>query len=82
MNEVIQVELAEDADQQRPVAFTWDGRRYAVHHHGRQWHEDGEHHFLVMTADRRPFELVHSEALGGWRLRKSPTDFGGRPAAS
>lgn len=82
MSDHIQVEVRIDDGQPRPAAFTWNGRRFDIYHHGRQWDEGDGHHFLVMTQDRRPFELVHSDVNGSWRLAKSPVDFGGRPAMS
>ncbi|MGA9531182.1 MAG: hypothetical protein WBR18_00540 [Anaerolineales bacterium] len=82
MNELIQVEAEDHDGELRPTAFIWEGRRYAVHHHGRQWNEKGVRHFLVMTADRRPYELVYSEESGQWRLHRSPTELGSHPLTS
>lgn len=81
MDDVIQVEAEDQGGTPRPIAFHWNGRRFDISHHGRSWDEGGEHHYLVMTADLRSFELVFQPSVGQWRLRKSPADFGMRPPA-
>ena len=76
MNEAIDVEVHLMADGAiRPLAFSWRGRRYRVTSIGRQWEQDGERHFLVMTLDEQVYELAYLQKEGGWRLRRRPQDF-------
>jgi hypothetical protein len=82
MNELIHVEAENRGGALRPTAFIWAGQRHIIRDHGRQWDENGERHFLGMTVDQRPYELVYVADVGQWRLRKSPTDLGNRPPAS
>jgi hypothetical protein len=76
VNEAIAVEVRLKADGAiRPLAFSWRGKRYRVASIGRQWEQDGERHFLVMTPDERVYELAYLQKEGGWRLRRRPQDF-------
>ena len=76
MNEVIAVEVRLKADgAMRPLAFSWRGKRYRVTSIGRQWEQDGERHFLVMTPDEQVYELAYLQKEGDWRLRRRPQDF-------
>ena len=76
MNEAIAVEVRLKADGTiRPLAFSWRGKRYRVTSIGRQWEQDGERHFLVMTAGEQVYELAYRQKEGDWRLRRRPQDF-------
>ena len=76
MNESIAVEVRLKADGAiRPLAFSWRGKRYRVTSIGRQWEQDGERHFLVMTPDEQVYELAYLQKEGDWRLRRRPQDF-------
>jgi hypothetical protein len=79
MDEPIEVEagLLPNGDVQ-PRAFRWEGRLHQIAAVGRQWTEQGEHRFLVMTPDERVFELALLPDAAGWRLRRTPAAFGGR----
>jgi hypothetical protein len=79
MNEPVRVETFERAGARWPQAFHWRGRRYDIEHHGRQWEERDGRHYLVMTVDRRPFELAERRVDGTWRLVRAPSDFDHRP---
>lgn len=79
MKEPIAVEARFEADGTiRPKAFLWQGQRYRIASLGRQWEEGDEHHFLVMTADSRVYELAFLQREAAWRLVRRPQDFGGR----
>jgi len=76
VNEVIAVETRFKADGViRPLAFSWRGKRYHVASIGRQWEQDGERHFLVMTPDEQVYELAYLLKEGCWRLRRRSQDF-------
>ncbi|OGO18498.1 MAG: hypothetical protein A2Z14_19865 [Chloroflexi bacterium RBG_16_48_8] len=62
-----------------PLAFEWQGQRFTIESHGRQWEENGTHHFLVMVAGDRVFELVYLHEENQWELRRSPHDFNRHP---
>jgi hypothetical protein len=68
MSELTEVEARFGADGKITVlSFTWQGRRLPVTGAGREWDADDGHHFLVMTAGERVFELVYESAGGVWR---------------
>jgi nicotinamide-nucleotide amidase len=76
MIESIPVEARLDPDGSlRPIAFEWRGQRYQIESLGRQWQEVDSHHFLVMTAGDRVFELAYLSGENQWQLRRSPEDF-------
>ena len=76
MDEPIEVDVRFLTDGAlRPQAFRWRSRRYEIASLGRQWEEEGERRFLVMTPDERVFELAYLPAEGAWRLRRSPQSF-------
>lgn len=78
MKEPIAVEARFEADGTiRPKAFLWQGRRYRIASLGRQWEDEDERHFLVMTADNRVYELAFLLQQAAWRLIRRPQDFGG-----
>jgi hypothetical protein len=79
MDEPIEVEAKFTVDGGiHPQAFRWEGRHHPVAAVGRQWMQDGERRFLVMTPDERVFELAYLSEATAWRLRRSPSSFGGR----
>ena len=76
VNETIAVEVRLKANGAiLPLAFSWRGKRYRVTSIGRQWEQEGERHFLVMTADEQVYELAYLRKEGDWRLRRLPQDF-------
>ena len=76
MTESIPVEARFEQDGSlRPIAFEWQGRRFEIESHGRQWEESGKHHFLVMVSGDQVFELVYLRQGNQWRLKRSPKDF-------
>jgi hypothetical protein len=78
MNEPIAVEARFEVDGSiHPQTFIWQERRYPIASLGRQWEQDGERRFLVMTADSRVYEVAFLRQEGAWRLRRRPEDFGG-----
>ncbi|NIS79931.1 MAG: hypothetical protein GTO14_06940 [Anaerolineales bacterium] len=78
MNEPIAVEARFEVDGTiRPMAFIWQGRRYRITSLGRQWEQDSERRFLVMTSSYRVYEVAYLRQESAWRLRRSPEDFGG-----
>ncbi|MDQ4078797.1 MAG: CinA family protein [Chloroflexota bacterium] len=52
----------------RPLAFVWKGRSMEVTDRGREWRSDDTHHFLVMTADNRVWELRFESAALRWTI--------------
>jgi hypothetical protein len=76
VNEAIIVEVRVKTDGSiRPLAFSWRGNQYRVSSIGRQWEQDDERHFLVMTPDERVYELAYLHKEGRWRLCRRPQDF-------
>jgi len=76
VNEAIAVEVRFKADGAiRPLAFSWQGKRNQVASIGRQWEQDGERHFLVMTPDEQVYELAYLPKEECWRLCRRPQDF-------
>jgi hypothetical protein len=81
MTESIPVEARFKTDGSlRPIAFEWQDRRFEIESHGRQWEENGEHHFLVMVSGDQVFELVYLQEDNQWRLKRSPKDFNRHPS--
>ncbi len=82
MNEAIEVEARFTAEGRiLPKSFVWRERRYALAAIGRQWEEDGERRFLVMTADEQVYDLAYLPAEAAWRLRRTPQHFGSKRRA-
>jgi hypothetical protein len=75
MDDRIQVETAQD-DHLRPLAFTWEGRRYQVLEVGRQQPLEGEHRVLAMVEGDQVFELAFHLDEESWHVRRRPDDFG------
>jgi hypothetical protein len=63
----------------RPIAFEWQGQRFEIESHGRQWKEQNTHHFLVIVSGDQVFELVYLHDENQWRLRRTPHDFDRSP---
>jgi hypothetical protein len=79
MTESIPVEARFEADGSLcPIAFEWQGQRFAIQSHGRQWEEHGAHHFLVMVSGNQVFELVYLQEENQWQLERIPKDFNPR----
>ena len=77
MSDPIAVEARFERDGSiRPLAFVWEDEIRRVVSHGRQWEENGERHFLVMTADEGVYELAYQQQDGIWRLLRRPQDLG------
>ncbi len=77
MNEPISVEARFNLDGTfRPIAFEWRGHHFAITSHGRQWEQEGEYRFLVMTQGEQAFELTYLKEEMRWRLKRSPHDLG------
>lgn len=76
MTESIPVEARFESDGSlQPIAFEWQGQRFEIESHGRQWEEHGMQHFLVMVPRNQVFELVYHKEESLWRLERSPKDF-------
>ena len=60
----------------RPLAFVWEGESIRIASYGRQWEQDGEDHFLVMSANEQVYELVYLQSEGIWQLYQRPQDLG------
>jgi hypothetical protein len=81
MTESIPVEARFEPDGSlRPIAFEWQGRRFEIESHGRQWEEHGVYHFLVMVSGDQVFELVYLQEENQWQLERSPKDFNPHPS--
>ncbi len=75
----VAVEVKFEADGSiRPLAFVWEGELISITSLGRQWEQDGEIHFLVMSLDERVYELAYRPSEGRWRLYPRPQDLGGK----
>ncbi len=62
----------------RPLAFIWKDERVAIASLGRRWEQDGEVHFLVMSADEKVYELAFRQTDSVWLLYRRPEDLGGK----
>ena len=58
----------------RPLAFMWEDEFIRVASCGRQWEQDGEDHFLVMSVNEKVYELVYLQSEGLWQLHRRPQD--------
>ena len=63
-------------DERFPKSFEWDGRRHKVISIGRRKNIDDELFMLVMTSQNNIFELAFRASNQGWRLVRTPQDFG------
>lgn len=81
MNEPISVEAHFRLDGSlRPIAFEWRDHRFLIASYGRQWEQEGEYRFLVMTHAEQVFELAYLKEEMRWQLKRSPLELG-RPSA-
>ncbi len=62
----------------RPLVFVWEDELISITSLGRQWEQDGEIHFLVMSLGERVYELAYRPSEGRWRLYPRPQDLGGK----
>ena len=73
MTDPVEVEARFGADGKITVlSLTWRGRTLPVTSMGREWDAGDGHHFLVMTAGERIFELVFHSTSGVWNVVKAP----------
>ena len=64
------VECRSDSEYaERPLALTWQGRRYEVAEILSRWHGPGEKGFLVKTADGPAFDLTYREIADEWQVQ-------------
>jgi len=79
MKEAIEVVAHSDAAGTIiPRAFVWRGEKRPILSLGRQWVQDGNRHFLVMTREEHVYELAYRPAEMKWYLLRDKRDFGGR----
>jgi hypothetical protein len=63
------VECRSDTDYaERPLAVTWEGRRFEVAEILAGWRGPGEKGFRVKTANGMAFELHYRELSGEWEV--------------
>jgi hypothetical protein len=62
----------------RPLAFVWEDEIIRIVSMGRQWEQDGEMHFLVMSMDEKVYELAYQPSEGRWMFYPRPQDLGGK----
>jgi hypothetical protein len=64
------VECRSDSDYaERPLALTWDGRRYEIAEIVSRWRGPYEKGFRVKTADGNAFELTYREIPDEWQVQ-------------
>jgi hypothetical protein len=51
-----------------PVSFSWQGNTYTVQDIGRRWTDLQGEHILVLTPQKRTYELIYSINRVGWFL--------------
>ncbi len=79
MNEAVEVAARfDDSGKVIPKSFVWDGVKRPILSLGRQWVQDGDRHFLIMTGEAQVYELAYRPAEMSWYLLRTPQDFGGR----
>ena len=79
MNEAVDVVARFDkSGKVLPVSFVWGGVKRTILSLGRQWVQDGNRHFLVMTGEAQVYELAYRPTEMRWYLLRTPQDFGGR----
>ena len=62
---------ANQAGQQVPFSFIWDGTSYQVEDVGRRWEEnDGEHILVRVETNNRVFELRLEKEIDTWWMVK------------
>jgi hypothetical protein len=79
MNEAVEVVARfDESGKVIPISFVWGGVKRPILSLGRQWVQDGDRHFLVMTGEAQVYELVYRPAEMVWCLLRTPQDFGCR----
>jgi hypothetical protein len=64
------VECRSDSEYaERPLALTWDGRRYEIAEIVSRWRGPNEKGFRVKTADGNAFELTYREIPDEWQVQ-------------
>ena len=53
---------------EKPVAFTWEGRRLEILAISAQWRSPQGRHFRVRTGNGQEFELSYREADNEWQI--------------
>jgi hypothetical protein len=77
--ETTNVEARYSADGRiTPLSFTWRGESQPITSYGRQWGDEENLHFLVMTSGDLVFELVFVTFSGKWQIARAPS---GMPSA-
>ena len=61
-----------------PRSFVWESVKRPILSLGRQWVQDGDRHFLVMTGEAQVYELVYRSAEMRWYLLRKPQDLESR----
>jgi hypothetical protein len=54
---------------QRPLAFTWEGKRLKVQEVLKEFRTPAGSHFLVGTSEDGNFELTYNENLDQWTIQ-------------
>ena len=54
---------------ERPLAFTWEGRRLEIAEILERWRGPGEKGFRIKTTEGQVFELTYREIPDDWRVR-------------
>jgi hypothetical protein len=69
-----QVECRSDwAYAQRPLAFTWQGKRFEIKEVIAEQRTPEGNHFLVRTSEDEHFELIYLENLDQWTIHPKPS---------
>ena len=64
------VECRSDSEfAERPLALTWNGRRYEIAEIIARWRGPNEKGFRVKTADGIAFELMYRELSDEWQVQ-------------
>ena len=64
------VECRSDSEfAERPLALTWNGRRYEIAEIIARWRGPNEKGFRVKTADGIAFELMYRELPDEWQVQ-------------
>lgn len=53
---------------ERPLAFSWEGRRLEIKEITKEWRIPGGRCFRVLTGDGQTFELFYGELYDEWRI--------------
>ncbi len=64
------VECRSDSEYaERPLALTWEGRRFEIAEVVASWRGPGEKGFRVKTADGLAFDLAYAELADEWHIQ-------------